>query len=127
MARELTPYPFERNEIASALFEHLRQCGGQWVAVRVQDPAHWEVVKPRSQEAILAACETLASDALVGRVAKAIYDATDPNSGDSIATTIHMTEHIPPEGTIAEQLEQVMETCRAAARAAIAAIQGDTK
>lgn len=56
------------------------------------------------------------------KVARAIYDAIDPNSGDSIATTIHLTEHIPPHGTVAEQLEQVMNTCRAAADAAIAAM-----
>jgi DNA-directed RNA polymerase subunit L len=56
------------------------------------------------------------------KVARAIYDAEDPNSGDAIATTIHTTEHIPPHGTLAEQLEQVMDTCRSAADAAIAAV-----
>ncbi len=65
------------------------------------------------------------SNDVVERVARAIYDAIDPNSGDPIAVTIHCTEHIPSHGTIKEQLEQVMDTCRSADRAAISAYNGE--
>lgn len=47
----------DRQHMASALLEQLGQEGGLWVAVR-QQGSGWELVRPRTQEALLAACET---------------------------------------------------------------------
>ena len=73
-------------------------------------------------------------DSMVERCAKAIYDATDPLSGDPIATLIHVSDHLFWDGVqpdkemtdIERQLEAVQEVCRAAARAAINALMEPT-
>jgi len=56
------PTAFDRGHMAHALLEQLEQEGGLWVAVRVRGTG-WEIVRPRSQEAILEACETELCDA----------------------------------------------------------------
>jgi hypothetical protein len=46
-------------EAGIALIDTLnRHDDGQWVAVRVRDGTGWEIVRPRSQQAILDACAT---------------------------------------------------------------------
>lgn len=47
----------DRDHMARALLEQLGQEKGLWVAVRLQGTC-WEIVRPRTQEALLAACET---------------------------------------------------------------------
>lgn len=71
---------------------------------------------------------------MVERVAKAIYDATDPLSGDHIATVIVASEHLFPgrqhtEGNSSSKAYQLaaMDVCRAAARAAIEAMMEPTE
>lgn len=54
----LLPSKYARINCALALLESIEKRGGQWVAVRVDGPMNWSIVEPRSQEAILAACET---------------------------------------------------------------------
>ncbi len=61
-------------------------------------------------------------EADVERVARAIYEANDPTSGDAICTTLHVSEFITG-ATVPEQLEEVMGICRSAALAAIEAMQ----
>jgi hypothetical protein len=51
------PTAIDRQHMAQSLMEQLSQHDGQWVAVRLQGTG-WEIVRPRSQEAILAACDT---------------------------------------------------------------------
>lgn len=65
----------------------------------------------------------MTQDELIEAAARAIYEAECPLSGDTISVTIHNTEHVPPEGTIPEQLDQVMDVCRSAARAALAVFE----
>ena len=48
---------------AIALFDELtRAHEDQWVAVRVGGSTGWEIVRPRSQQAILDACATIKGD-----------------------------------------------------------------
>lgn len=54
----LTPTAFDRDAIGAALLEELVRQGEEWRAVRVRGGTLWEIVTPRSQEALLAACET---------------------------------------------------------------------
>lgn len=64
----------------------------------------------------------------VAEVVRAIYDAVDPLSGDSVGTVIHLSDHlfwddrVPGDTDIERQLEAVRIVCRAAATAAIAAL-----
>lgn len=51
-------------------------------------------------------------------VARAIFDAVDPLSGDQIGTTLHESQYVRGD-TLPEQIEQVMRICRSAARAAL--------
>lgn len=61
-------------------------------------------------------------EALVEAVARAISNAVDPNTGDPIGNTIHMSDGFAyGEGTVAEQLKKVMAACRSAATAALSA------
>lgn len=67
---------------------------------------------------------------MIENVAKAIYGATDPLSGDTIATVIIASEHLFPgrqhtEGNSLSKAYQLaaMDVCRAAARAAIEVIE----
>lgn len=71
---------------------------------------------------------------MIERVAKAIYDATDPLSGDPIATLIHVSDHlfwdgVDPEKEMTDlerQLEGVRIVCRTAATAALKALREPT-
>jgi len=71
---------------------------------------------------------------MIERVAKAIYDATDPLSGDPIATLVHVSDHlfwdgVDPEKEMTDlerQLEGVRIVCRAAAIAALKALREPT-
>lgn len=72
-------------------------------------------------------------EALVDRVAKAIYDAKDVLSGDAIATVIVCSDHLFPKqehyaGNPSSKAYRLaaMDVCRAAARAAIAEISKPT-
>ena len=68
------------------------------------------------------------TEALVERVARAIFDKTEPLSGDAIGTVIHMSEHLfwddrlPGNTDIDRQLAAVRIICKEAANAALAAI-----
>lgn len=50
--------PHEEVECALALFRALKQAKGEFRAVKVEAPAFWNIVTPRTQEALLAALET---------------------------------------------------------------------
>lgn len=50
--------PHEEVECALALFRALKQANGEYRAVKVEAPAFWNIVTPRTQEALLAALET---------------------------------------------------------------------
>ena len=70
---------------------------------------------------------------MLERCARAIYDATDPLSGDRIATTIISSDHLFPqkehlEGNSTSKAYQLaaMDVCRAAARAVIEALMEPT-
>lgn len=64
------------------------------------------------------------TDALVEAGGKAVFDAIDPNTGDTIGTTIHMSvEMAYGDGEIEQQLVAVHKTCRAAFTAALQAIE----
>lgn len=54
------PMPFERAEIAQALFDAIRQKApnGEYLAVRIQGETLWDIVAPRSQDAMLEAIRT---------------------------------------------------------------------
>lgn len=62
---------------------------------------------------------------MIERITRAIYDAEDPLSGDPIAVTIHLSEHLFWDGVqpdvemsdIDRQKLAIMEVCRAAATA----------
>jgi len=61
---------------------------------------------------------------MVEKVARAIYDANDPTSNDPLAVLMHAyNPFIDDSRPIPEQLEQVMDICRSAARAAIEAMR----
>lgn len=70
---------------------------------------------------------------LVEKVARAIYDATDPLSGDPVAVVIHMSDLLHWEGVASGQMMPdierqklaIMEVCRAAATAAIGVCQAE--
>ena len=70
---------------------------------------------------------------MIEKVAKAIYDATGPLSGDTIATVIVASEHLFPgrqhtEGNSSSKAYQfaAMDVCRSAASAAIEAMMEPT-
>ncbi|WP_395711136.1 hypothetical protein [Reyranella sp.] len=65
------------------------------------------------------------ADELVEQVAEAIYDAPGPDGG-SIAAYISDSARIDAR-THAELVKGVMDVCRCAARAALAAIPGDAQ
>lgn len=60
------------------------------------------------------------------KIARAVYDATDPITGDPIATTLHLSELSFYTGPVEEQLKQVMEVCLAAADAVLDALREPT-
>lgn len=71
---------------------------------------------------------------VVEKLARAIYDATDPLGGDPIATLIHVSDHLFWDGVqpdkemtdLERQLSAVQEVCRSAARAALKALRDPT-
>ena len=62
---------------------------------------------------------------IVERVARAIYDAADPTSGDCVAEALMHSPFVGDGGR--DALEDVMAICRSAARAAILAMQEPTE
>lgn len=50
--------PHEEVECALALFRALKQVKGEWRAVKVESPAFWNVVTPRTQDALEDALRT---------------------------------------------------------------------
>lgn len=59
---------------------------------------------------------------LIEVLARAVFYAEDPHTGDQIGATIHSAdEHAYGDGEIEQQLENVMATCRSAARAFLTA------
>lgn len=69
---------------------------------------------------------------LIERVAKAIYDAEDTQSGDTVGTVIWNSEHLFYETLEGEEvadtaLRVTMGVCRDAARAAIASLAKQEK
>lgn len=103
------PCPSDWQEIALALYNQLRQECGQWVVVRVQETL-WEVVRPRSQEAILAACETTSQsdEALVLDLILSCERETARDEGrregieegwrEGYCAGAYRTETLPPSG-----------------------------
>lgn len=69
---------------------------------------------------------------MIEKLARAVYDAEDPLSGDTIATVIHMSDHLFWDDTLSgesdtdRQLEAVRIICRAAARAVLQALRDPT-
>lgn len=64
-------------------------------------------------------------DDMVERVARAIYDAADPTSGDSVATALMDSPFVGDGGR--DILSDIMDICRSAARAAIEAMREPTE
>jgi hypothetical protein len=62
---------------------------------------------------------------VVERVARAIYDAADPTSGDCVAEALMNSPFVGDGGR--DALEDVMAICRSAARAAILAMREPTE
>ena len=67
----------------------------------------------------------MTEDELIERVARAIYDAPDTQSGDMVGTVIWNSEHLFPEFKNGETgpdayRRATMQVCRDAARAALA-------
>ena len=58
---------------------------------------------------------------MIERVAKAIYDAPDPTSGDQIAEALAHSPFVGDGGR--DYRDDLMEICRSAARAAIEAMR----
>lgn len=73
------PTKFDRADMGKSLLEQLHRHEGQWVAVRVEGSG-WEVVNPRSQEAIVAACETIAPAADDAETAERVARAINPTA-----------------------------------------------
>lgn len=59
------PAAFDREHMERSLIEQLGRHNDQWVAIRFRDMG-WEIVKPRSHEAIVAACDTVEPDTREG-------------------------------------------------------------
>jgi hypothetical protein len=75
---------FDRQAMSRELFDQLCAHGNIWLVVRT-DGHGWEIVKPRSQEAIIEACATealgrvYADEAMVERVARAMRAWVSPD------------------------------------------------
>jgi hypothetical protein len=70
----------------------------------------------------------MTSDEMIERVARAIYDAPDSQSGDTVGTVIWNSEHLFYETKDGEEVAETarrvtMGVCRDAARAAITATE----
>jgi hypothetical protein len=110
---------FDREKAGFDLIEHLaRHYQNEWVAIRVQGEISWNIVRPRTEGALLASLETegFGKDALRERLAQAFIDPLG-----YAGKTLDDAEHIWVGNNIDDvETGSLAYLCRALADAALA-------